>query len=447
MSHTTAAGLRARLASARSSGLLRRVFGLFPLTQQGLITLVVAAGALSVFGYGAMDLVVFALAICALAILVFALFCATISGIIMQRRIQRELDRGTLNQQAVEVEAGYPNETGFTLPALQYLPLIRLQWHIEYPDHLVTRIDHNGEELIEEIVPERRCLTERIVRRFTVADVLGFCRYSWRQEQALKLQALPKIDHINKLPLLRSLTSEDGVPNPGGEPQGDRMEIRRYAPGDSVRNIMWKTFARSRQLNVRLPEKSVFHSQRTVAYLLSSPNDEAAAAVARLALESGALGEDWCFGADGSSEPCSNLPAALRAVARSRAIDAPHAYGLDAFLDRAAVAPGSHCILFAAAEQADWLGQLAQSIARLSGHVSLILATDGLEAPPRPSWWQRLLFRDPTGFPDKLRESPVGRVEKPELLGLLTEVGHLVESTLIIDRKTGLSFDRQLRRV
>ena len=37
--------------------------GLFPLTLQGLITLIVTALCLSMFGYGSMDLVVFALAI------------------------------------------------------------------------------------------------------------------------------------------------------------------------------------------------------------------------------------------------------------------------------------------------------------------------------------------------------------------------------------------------
>ena len=77
--------------------------------------------------------------------------------------------------------------------------------------------------------------------------------------------------------------------HPSGQPEGDRMEIRPYAPGDSVKNIIWKVYARSRQLNVRLPEHSVFQSKKTLAFLLTSENDEAAAAVARVALQSGAL--------------------------------------------------------------------------------------------------------------------------------------------------------------
>ena len=128
---------------------------------------------------------------------------------------------------------------------------------------------------------------------------------------------LPRTNTVKPLPLLRSLTAEDGIPNPSGDPDGDRMEIRPYVPGDSVRNIMWKVYARNRQLSVRLAEKSVFHSRRTVAYLLSSSNDEAAAAVARIALESGVLGEDWAFAADGAEQACDSLPEALEALASS----------------------------------------------------------------------------------------------------------------------------------
>ena len=136
-------------------------------------------------------------------------------------------------------------------------------------------------------------------------DVLGLCQLSWQLGQRVRCRALPQLHAIKQLPLLRSLTAEDGIPNPSGQPEGDRMEIRPYAPGDSIKNIMWKVYARSRQLNVRLPEHSVFQSKRTIAYLLTSDNDEAAAAVARVALQSGALGEDWAFGADGHEKPIS----------------------------------------------------------------------------------------------------------------------------------------------
>ena len=420
------------------------LIGLFPLTLQGTITLGLTAIVLKVYGYGSMDLVVFSLTICALAILIFSLFCTVISGIVMQRRLHNELHRHGDSVESIRAEAEFPNETGFSLPTTRFLPLVKLSWRITYPDYLQTRIRVSSDKLlVEEIIPSKRCKSSSITRQFTVSDVLGFCRYSWRQTQTIPCMVLPRTNTVKPLPLLRSLTAEDGIPNPYGNPDGDRMEIRPYVAGDSVRDIMWKVYARNRQLTVRLAEKSVFHSRRTVAYLLSSRNDEAAAAVARIALESGVLGEDWTFAADGTEQPCDSLPPALEAVAASRAIASTNAYGLDKFLANSVADTGAHCIVFAAAELAPWLSPLKNTIAHYSGQFSLVLATDGINELPEPGIWQRLFLQN-GGNRDNDAENGGSRAD---LLKLLTDLGQLVESTLIVDRKTGLSFDQNLRKV
>lgn len=440
--------LSANLERSLVYRLLRAAVGMFPLTVQGVLTLLLVAFALRQYAYGSMDLVVFALGICALAILIFSLFCTVVCGVLIQRRIHHQIDEQASTQESIKLEAGFPNESGFELPTLNYFPLIKLQWRIVFPDQLTTRIrvteNSDGNTFLrEEIVPQRRCLSAKVIRLFTVSDVLGFCRYSWRQAQTRECLCLPQVNTLRQLPLLRSMTAEDGIPDPTGSPEGDRMEIRRYAPGDSVRDIMWKAYARSGQLNVRLAEKSVFHSQRTLAYLLSSPNDEAAAATARVALQQGILGEDWVFSADGCEEACTTLPSALRAVAGSRAILHPQEYGLDRFMQSQAHAGATHCIVFAAAEQADWIPQLQRSLQQYAGRISLVLATDGLGETQKQPAWQRLLLK----APENRELSSDDQVNKADLLGLLTEIGQFVESMLIIERRSGHCFDRQLRKV
>ncbi len=396
-----------------------------------------------IYGYGNMDLVVFALAICALAILIFCLFCSVISGLLIQRRVVAHTRIKSPVKES-RLEAGFPNESGFTAPPIHIFPLVKLSWQVIYPDAVTTRVSAGPkDELVEEIVPSKRCKTEYIIRQFKVADVLGFCRFSWRMKELRQCLVLPQINHLKQAPALRSMTSEDGIPNPAGDPEGDRMEIRPYVPGDSVRNIMWKAYARNRQLNVRLAEKSVFHSQRTLAYLLSSPNDEAAAATARMALESGALGDDWLFGADGTQTPCHNLPAALEAIAASRAIKTPHPYGLDDFLRSSSAQMGTHCLIFAAAEFSESFPLLKNTMQHKSGHFTLILATDGFSDAGQVSAWQRLLLRK--SAPTTGIQQAAGSVE--EMRRLLTEIGQLVESILLIDRKTGHYFDQAMRRV
>ena len=153
--------------------------GLFPLTLRGTITLGLTAIVLKVYGYGSMDLVVFSLAICALAILIFSLFCAVVSGIVIQRRIHNDLRRRAEGHEPILAEAGFPNETGFSLPTPNFLPLVKLSWRIVYPDYLPTRIRVSSDQrLLEEIIPRKRCKSDTVIRAFTVSDVLGFCRYS-----------------------------------------------------------------------------------------------------------------------------------------------------------------------------------------------------------------------------------------------------------------------------
>lgn len=445
---TTRIALTASLERSFVYRLLHIAAGLFPLTLQGLLTLLLVAFALRRYAYGSQDLVVFALGICALAILVFALFCTILSGVLIQRRIAHELKTQQPTVNATNLEAGFHNSSGFNLPALNYFPLIKLHWEVIFPDSISTRIRHTTDDsgdarLEEELLPQRRCLSSSVQRVFTVSDVLGFCRYSWRQTQERECYCLPQVNTLKHLPLLRSMTAEDGIPDPTGSPEGDRMEIRPYAPGDSVRDIMWKAYARSGQLNVRLAEKSVFHSQRTLAYLLSSKQDEAASAAARIALQRGALGEDWVFGADGSSQTTSELASALRAIAASRQLSAPIEFGLDKFMQSQAAAGATHCIVFAAAERTHWLDQFKASLHQFRGQFSLVLATDRIVADAQTSsWWQFVL---------KSRETEAGasesQVDKAELLGLLTEIGHFVESVLIIERQSGLCYDRNLKKL
>ncbi len=440
---------------------------MFPLTARGVVALLCVAFALRFFGYGAMDLMVFALGICALAILLTCLFSVVVCGLILQRRIQREagneLGRKAGNGKAFE--AGFPNRTGFSLPPVGLLPLVRLQWSWQYPDAIDSRIRIAPDEFLEEeITPRLRCLSGHVERRFEVSDVLGLCRYSWRARRARECYVLPRVNTLKNLPLLHSLTAEDGMPRQSGEPVGDRMEIRPYVAGDSVRDILWKNYARTRQLNVRQRERSVAHGKRILAYLLSGPGDEAAAAVARAALESGAFGEDWQFSADGTENPCDDLESSLRAVARSRGLGEPHAPGLERFLAAADQRGATHCIVFAAAGTASALAGLRGGAFR--GRFSLVLATDGMEESRRPPTWRRLLLRpaarsreDGSGSgPDgSRRHAPrglaAGRGERggggsrEELLLLCRQLGPAVASIVLIDRATGTCYDDKLRKI
>jgi hypothetical protein len=69
------------------------------------------------------------------------------------------------------------------------------------------------------------------------------------------------------------------------------------------------------------------------------------------------------------------------------------------------------------------------------------MATDSLQEEPNPAWWNKYLLRRDSDA------QPLFHGTRHDLLNLLTEVGQQVESTLVVDRETGFSFDQYLRKV
>src|SRR6056300_542587 len=113
----------------RIRALIAALVSHFPLTGQGSLALILSAGALRLFGYGSMDLVVFALCLCALFVVITSLFATVIGGLIVQRRVLRTLEnKSTYPSGDASFEAGYLNSTGFSLDAVSWLPLVRIAW-------------------------------------------------------------------------------------------------------------------------------------------------------------------------------------------------------------------------------------------------------------------------------------------------------------------------------
>lgn len=426
---------------------LRRLFGWFPLTAPGVAITLVCVLALRVFGYGRMDLVVFALTLCGLSLVGLSLLMVTGGGLLIKPRVHKAvMDQPAL---ALSAEAGYPNASGFVMPAWSWLPLMSLEWQIVSHEQLrtVNRPDPDTGLLEEEITPGQRCLSTAVTRRFILRDVLGLCRFSWHETQPAQWQILPLTGKLRTLPVLRSMDAEDGIPNPAGLPEGDRMDIRRYAPGDSTRDILWRVYARNRHLNVRLAERSVFYAERTLAYLITGPVDEAAAGVARFAVTHGALGSPWIFGADGSDYVASTTAAALPLIAGSRKPGHQNGYGLEEFLrgqgQHGQASAQSACIVFAPATTGPWVGSLQQTLARHAGPFSIVLAADGLINKSAASLGQtfKTIMLENTA-----QTEPTG-VDSAALQQLMADFSRRGAYVLLIDRQSGQSFDQGLKRV
>jgi hypothetical protein len=395
------------LARGRAARILRRAADLVPVTWRGALLASLSALGLWRFGLGASDLVLFVLGCTGLALVACSLAMVVPAAIYWRRRVRP--DEAT----ALGLECGTPIRTGFQVPALSFLPTVRLDWEWIDPPGVQVRVRRAADRLAEESVASRRCLQDSIVRRFAVADVFGLAKVSWRTTAATPITILPHVGRLRSVPVLRSLGGGEGIPRSTGTPDGDRIEIRRYVPGDPVRSILWRSFAKTRSLNVRLPERTISPTRRTFAYLVTGSDDEAAAGAARAAIESGALGDEWTFSADGSEEPADDRGKALEQIARSGSATPSDGttsrVGIEAFVDRLAHEVGFHCVVFAPARAGKWLERCLALSERHPGMLSFVLATDGWDARAASSRWKKLLLRDAGVEPPVGDPTPVFR--------------------------------------
>lgn len=368
----------------------QRALDYFPITPLGLLVGALSSAALYTIAYPTMDLVVLVLGWAMLALLAAAVL-GVILGTIRLRFAARRLVRGGEEK----LETGRMLPTGVTLPSLLLVPMVRVWWAWESPGADVA-VEHQGFFLLREEASLRaRGYVRGVRRRIVVEDVFGLSRLAFRSDDPVQLTVLPHAGGLREMPVLVSLSGGDDFPHPMGVDDGDRVEIRRYAPGDPARFIHWKVFSRTRKLMVRMPERALTRARRTVAYLVAGARDEATAAAARVAIETGALGPDWVFGADGTPGEASEPGPALERVIRSVTASENGAAGLRAFVDRAEKAGPAALVLFVPPEPGPWLDRVVALLKVRTGRSKVVVATDAISTPRPRSWLRRLLFRAP----------------------------------------------------
>jgi len=336
---------------------LGRLLDRIPLTGRGFVTILGSGLATNRLGYGHLDLVALTLGIAGLGLASSAGLAVGGFALWLRRRLRESV----ASTAPARTEAGSPFESGFGLPLPGWLPIIALDWDWVLPSNSHCRLLVRDNGIFETVRIDTRCEIQSVRRRFSVCDVFGMWRITWTCNERFPITNLPGLGALRRVGVVHSLSGGEDLPHPAGEPVGDRMEIRRYVPGDPVRHILWKAFARTRDLYVRTPEQSLAESKRTLAYLVVGERDEAAAAALRLALQSGALGDDWTVGADGIEDTADELSAALSVIARSgnpSARKCSSASGLEAFL-RVASRGSTRCVVFAPAAAALTLPHVA----------------------------------------------------------------------------------------
>lgn len=396
----------------------RRLRAGFPLTGGGLCVLAGAGALWTLAWHREQDYV-----LCMVARVGFALVAMLLGGVVLSALLLARRLKSARTPEGLRLETDAWQPTGFRVAVPRWLPCLEVRWDIVDDEGRPLPVDVEASRengfLAEQMHPRRRGLHRLLCRRFRVRDVLGVAGVDLEASEPGHVRIVPARSGLESLPTLVALLASDEVSDPRGEPFGDRVDMRQYARGDPPRLIMWKIFARTRKLMVRVPERAITAQPRTCAWFFRGPRDEAAAALCRVVLERGLLGEGWRFGADAPARPdagdpgspegrASHLEEALDLLARSgngdpdRVPPAPPA-AFSAFLERAERDGYVCCLVFAPPGDGPWIATVEGAARRTRMRVHAFMGVETMHAPEPPTHWQRLFTvpRPPSGTPSR----------------------------------------------
>ena len=106
-------------------------------------------------------------------------------------------------------------------------------------------------------------------------DFFNVFSLPYREDKYLGVFTTPQEQEEGALDLATE-TSEDPVLRvlQHKQARGEMLDYKKYAPGDDVRRIIWKNYARSRELTVRIPDRTfpyVSHINLLVSFYDGSP--------------------------------------------------------------------------------------------------------------------------------------------------------------------------------
>jgi uncharacterized protein (DUF58 family) len=422
--------MTAKVRAARALAIARRASELFPLTPLGAGLAGAAAFAFVIYGVRKVDLVLFAMAGVAIVVTALALLATTLTAAVLALRLRKRREAAGLR-----LECGLPTKTDFSLSSLWFVPLVSVEWSWAEPRAEVEAVARHG-RLNETTIARRRGSYERVRRRIELSDAFRLTKITLIHDEPRAVHCLPSVGALKRMNVIRSLASGDSFPNPTSAAEGDRSDLRRYSPGDPVRFILWRVFAKTRQLVIKVPERAQSVATDAVAYLVAGEGDEAAAGAARMALESGALGTKWVFGVDGATGDAKTLDGALALIAASAGTPPPSSgAGLAAFLERHAKA--GRVLVFVPAKEGAWLERAAQAVLRRASggaapNVEVLACCDGIDRSDEPGWLRRLTVAPPDG-----RSRGLEIVTLASSTAVLRTLARTRARVLLVDRAAG----------
>lgn len=401
---------------------LRRMAGYIPVRVPGLFLI---AGLLLVawFADSNADYLLLPAALVGLALLVLCILCTVLASLALRLSLRKRMDESGLGEQ---IETTHIVRTGFRFTRLSLWPLVEVRMTWASPPGIEVYLDPVGGVFEEVVIARERGKHERVERRFVVEDIFGLTALTVRKTYERALRIVPMRCAQGPEVIVGHATG-DAFSHPLGRQEGDLIEMRRYGHGDPLRHVLWKTFARTRRLLVRMPERAVSPMPTTSAFLVAGTDDEAAAATARLYVETGLLGDDFVFAADGAPAPTSEPDEAVDQIIESVRARGNGGGTLDAFRRNVEPVRLGHCIVFAPPSEGAWLDRVAAFSKTLPAPATVIIGVEGNAAAPQRGRLARWL----------VKAKPSTAHVNPDLLAVRAKLEASGIQVKVLHRETG----------
>ncbi|MEM6993909.1 MAG: DUF58 domain-containing protein [Myxococcota bacterium] len=358
---------------------LRSVVDLFPLTRLGVFVVAAATLALVHFGLRKLDLVLLVVGGAFLVLAVLGFLAVLLTSLLLARHLRRR----TPTTDTIDVECGFPHRTGFSIGAVRFIPFVDVTWAWAKPEAHSRVVVERG-RLVEEVTGLRRGIVSGVVRRFVVRDAFGLSEIAWEGSDNQPLRFTPSVGALQNIEVIRGMSAGEDLPHPEAPAEGGPFDMRHYTPGDPIRFVLWKVFAKSRELIVRTPERALAPARQTAAYLVTGQSDEPAAGAARLAVAAGTLGTGWTLGADGCANPASTAGVALDLLTRSAGTpDDRGGADLASFIKEQSEGSASRMVIFVPGRPGPWLSRVVDAIRTYGPRIELVVCVDGISAKRR----------------------------------------------------------------
>ncbi len=404
---------------------LRRIGDLSPLTVLGLVTLAAGAAVHLLLGRRELDYVLLAAGMVAVSVVLLSMALSGLGALALFFALRRR-EEPLVN---AEIDADRPYATGFAYPGFRLWPWVEVSSDWVLPERVKVEAAPDGGRLLEVVTPTERGRAGSITRRFCVRDIFGLAKLCFKRRVPAALLVQPRPISSEIVTALRH-SSGDACSHPSGEPEGDLVETRRYGPGDPVRLVLWKTYARTRRLLVRMPERAQAPAQNVVSFFVAGEGDEPTASAARVVLDEGALGLDYSFRADGAERSVSERDEAMEQLVDSVSHRDQGGRGLAGLVSEHGVKDLGSCVLFVPGQMGPWLDRVVDFARMLPRPPTVIVGVDGsLDGGRRPRLRWRRRARVP-GAP------PLEAL--PPLYDALRALGGTV---LVVHRPTGRLLD------